>query len=216
MAKLARFSCSSKPLARPATIMIGISAVLRFFLTAVINSAPDIFGICMSVTIRSGRRRSRICSASRPLVADSTAKPRSSRKRQTVYRISMESSTTNATPGMSLQRAECTPPARTLAEPVCQEQGETRHAGYYGDHRLCFCAFSRSVLGSWLTKRGLRFLGFAFGVFLDAHVFEFARLEDFAALEALHELSVFLAADDLHARMLARFLARVLRMRERL
>ena len=65
-------------------------------------------------------------------------------------------------------------------------------------------------------RRGLRLLGFVFSFFLDAHVFEFAGLEDFAALEALHELSVFIAADDLHARMFARFLARVLRMRERL
>src|SRR5580700_8101031 len=45
----------------------------------------------------------------------------------------MESSTTIATAGMSLQRAECTPPARTLAEPVCREQGELLCAGYHGD-----------------------------------------------------------------------------------
>jgi hypothetical protein len=61
-----------------------------------------------------------------------------------------------------------------------------------------------------------RLLGFAFGVFFDAHVLEFAGLEDFAALEALHELGVFFAAHDLHARVLARLLVSVLRMRERL
>jgi hypothetical protein len=62
----------------------------------------------------------------------------------------------------------------------------------------------------------LRFLGFAFGAFFDAHVLEFARLEDFAALEALDELGVFIAAHDLHARVLARLLSCVLRMGERL
>jgi hypothetical protein len=64
-----------------------------------------------------------------------------------------------------------------------------------------------------------RFLGFAFGTFgtfLDAHVLKLAGLEDLAALEAFHELRVFLAAHDLHARVLARLLACVLRMRERL
>jgi hypothetical protein len=62
----------------------------------------------------------------------------------------------------------------------------------------------------------LRFLGLAFGAFLDAHILEFARLEDLAALEALHEFGVFFAADDLHARMFTRLFAHVLGMRERL
>ena len=60
------------------------------------------------------------------------------------------------------------------------------------------------------------FLSFAFGAFLDAHVFEFTRFEDLAALQAFHEFSIFLAADDLHARMFARRLVCVLRARERL
>jgi len=64
--------------------------------------------------------------------------------------------------------------------------------------------------------RALRFLGFAFGAFLDAHVLEFAGFEDFAALKAFHELGVLFAAHDLHARVFARLLAGVLRMRERL
>jgi hypothetical protein len=64
--------------------------------------------------------------------------------------------------------------------------------------------------------RALRFLGFALGTFFDAHVLEFAGFEDFAALKAFHELGVFLAAHDLHARVLARLLPGVLRMRERL
>jgi hypothetical protein len=64
-----------------------------------------------------------------------------------------------------------------------------------------------------------RFLGFAFGAlgaFFDAHVLEFAGLEDFATFEALQEFRIFFAAHDLHARVLARLLACVLRMRERL
>jgi len=35
----------------------------------------------------------------------------------------------------------------------------------------------------------------------NAHVPEFARLEDLSALDALHELGIFVAADDLHPRM---------------
>jgi hypothetical protein len=62
----------------------------------------------------------------------------------------------------------------------------------------------------------LLFLDFPFGALLDAHVLEFARLEHFAALKAFHELCVFIAAHNLHARMLARRLAGGLRVRERL
>jgi hypothetical protein len=67
--------------------------------------------------------------------------------------------------------------------------------------------------------RPSRFLGFTVGTlsaFLDAHVLKLAGLEDFAALEAFHELRVFFTAHDLHPRMLARLLACVLRMGERL
>lgn len=63
------------------------------------------------------------------------------------------------------------------------------------------------------------FLGLAFGAlgaFFDAHIFEFAGLEDFAAFEAFQEFRIFFAAHDLHARMFARLLACVLRLRERL
>ncbi len=63
---------------------------------------------------------------------------------------------------------------------------------------------------------GLRFLSFAFGAFLDAHILEFAGLENLTALKTFDELRVFIAAHDLHARVLARLLAGVLRMRERL
>jgi hypothetical protein len=66
-----------------------------------------------------------------------------------------------------------------------------------------------------VTKPRSRFLIFVFEVFFDAHVFEFTGLEYFAAFEALHELGIFFAAYDLHARMLARLLG-ALRVRERL
>lgn len=46
--------------------------------------------------MRSGRMPASISSASMPLLAASTRKPLSSRKRQTVWRMSMESSTTKA------------------------------------------------------------------------------------------------------------------------
>ena len=65
------------------------------------------------------------------------------------------------------------------------------------------------------SARLLRFLGFAFDVLLDAHVPEFAGLENFAALQAFHKLSIFVAAHNLHARMLAG-LVRVFRLGERL
>jgi hypothetical protein len=38
----------------------------------------------------------------------------------------------------------------------------------------------------------------------DVHVFELAGLEDLAAVFALYELGVFVAAHDLHTRMLTR------------
>jgi len=63
---------------------------------------------------------------------------------------------------------------------------------------------------------GLLFWTFALGALFDAHILELARLEDFTAFEALYKLGLFVAADDLHAWMLARLFASVLRLRERL
>jgi hypothetical protein len=54
-------------------------------------------------------------------------------------------------------------------------------------------------------------LGFLF----NAHVFQFAGLEDLAALQAFHKLGVFIAAYDLHTRVLAGLRAGVWRWRER-
>jgi len=93
-----------------------------------------------------------------------------------------------------------------------EELGER---GYDGDRVWV------SGVGSWPYEcsgdaRILGFLGFAFGALFDTHVLQFARLEDLAALQALHELSVLFATHDLHARMLAGWLAGVGRMRERL
>src|ERR1700678_243574 len=45
----------------------------------------------------------------------------------------------------------------------------------------------------------------ACGSFFDRHVLEFAVVEDFAAFQAFYELSVFVAAHNLHTRMLARW-----------
>jgi hypothetical protein len=57
----------------------------------------------------------------------------------------------------------------------------------------------------------------ALGAFLDTHVLEFAVFEDLAAFQAFHELSVLVAAYDLHARVLARwFLIYALRRRGQL
>ena len=54
----------------------------------------------------------------------------------------------------------------------------------------------------------LRCFDFVLDAFLDAHVLEFARFEDFAALKAFHEFGVFVAAYNLHAWMFARLLIR--------
>jgi hypothetical protein len=59
------------------------------------------------------------------------------------------------------------------------------------------------------------FLSFLFDVFFNTHVFQFARLEDFTAFEALDKFGIFVAANNLHARMLAR-LSWFLRLRGRL
>ena len=52
-----------------------------------------------------------------------------------------------------------------------------------------------------IPKARLRFA--LFNPLFDIHVLEFAGFEDFAAFLALDELRIFIAADDLHARMLA-------------
>ena len=62
----------------------------------------------------------------------------------------------------------------------------------------------------------LRFLPIAFDVLFDAHVLEFAGLEDLAALQAFHKLSVFFAAHNLHARMFTRSVVGVWWLGERL
>jgi hypothetical protein len=62
----------------------------------------------------------------------------------------------------------------------------------------------------------LGLLRFAFDALFNAHVFEFAGLEDFAALQALQEFGIFFTAYDLHARMFAGALAGVWRLRGRL
>jgi hypothetical protein len=59
--------------------------------------------------------------------------------------------------------------------------------------------------------------GFFLDALFDVHVFEFTGLEDLAAVFALDEFGVFVAADDLHTRMLARLrFTDVLRRRGRL
>jgi hypothetical protein len=57
----------------------------------------------------------------------------------------------------------------------------------------------------------------ALGSFLDSHVFEFAVVEDLATFQAFYEFSIFIAAHNLHTRMLARgFLVYALRGSRRL
>ena len=77
MANSARLSASPQPFVLLVMMTIGTFAVSGFAFSAVINSLPDIFGISMSVTTRSGLTCESFSSASLPLTADSTAKPRS-------------------------------------------------------------------------------------------------------------------------------------------
>ena len=73
------------------------------------------------------------------------------------------------------------------------------------------------MVTSVITPRfRLRFLVFPFVLFFDAHVLEFARLEDLAALKTLHEFRVFVTAHDGDARVFASLLVSALTMRERL
>src|SRR5450432_3968324 len=127
-------------------------------------------------------------SASWPLVEHSTENPRSSRNRHTVCRISIESSTTNAT---SILRSETKySPRRTLTKYNLPNK-ELRRKRNYLRHG---------------QGRGMESLGFGaqFRLF-DAHVFELAGFEDVAALHAFDVLGFLVARNDLHARMLARF-----------
>src|SRR3954451_2952880 len=119
-----------------------------------------------------------------------------SRYRQTVCRISMESSTTRTlrgieTPGSAQQAISL--PARG------QAGGE--------DH----CPWSKTL---WNRSGGLG-VGVVGDLFFDVHVLELAGLEDFSALQTLDVLSFFIARDDLHARVLARFIHWFLRGRAR-
>src|SRR5581483_4968575 len=189
MAKSARFSCVLKPLCFPATITMGTFAVDGCAFNAVISSLPLILGICMSVTIRSGCTRLSISSASCPLVADSTAKPRSSRKRQTVWRMSMESSTTNAVRFLVADFSNvCTLMGQTSKTVQRPTRGKAGHD-----------ITSVTPVGGFRCRES----GFVaeVGVF-DRHVFEFAGLKDFAAFHALDEFCVLFARDNLYARML--------------
>src|SRR5512146_781141 len=95
MTKSARVS-AGMPLtaARPASTTMGMVEVSGRERSREINSLPPMRGMVRSVTMRVGCRCSSNCMASAPSLADSTVKPRCSRKRQTVCRISIESSTT--------------------------------------------------------------------------------------------------------------------------
>src|SRR5215469_14711607 len=84
-----------RPFFLPARTTIGIPDVCGDPFKCSMSWCPSILGICKSVMMMSGRKCTSISTASAPLVADSTRKPRSSKKRQTACRISMESSTTN-------------------------------------------------------------------------------------------------------------------------
>ncbi len=59
-------------------------------------------------------------------------------------------------------------------------------------------------------------MSFAFDALFDAHVLEFAGFEDLAAFQTLNEFGIFVAADDLHARVLAGLIAHVFRLGQRL
>jgi hypothetical protein len=54
------------------------------------------------------------------------------------------------------------------------------------------------------------------GLFFDVHILEFAGFEDFAAVLAFNEFGVLIAADNLHAKVLAGLLGDVLSRRGRL
>lgn len=82
-----------------------------------------------------------------------------------------------------------TPPGPTLAGGFWTEQGETVQRDYQGHTR-----------GHQVRKSKFAFLGALF----DIHVFEFTGLKDLAAFLALDKFRIFIAADDLHAWVLAR------------
>jgi hypothetical protein len=114
--------------------------------------------------------------------------------------MSMESSTTKATNGIPFSSGQGTPPetvasrrpahkrkrVRYLTE-VTRDREERTHP-----HRAR--PISRGKGGSGFLVQ--------FGLF-DIHVFEFAGLEDLAALQAFHKFGVFFAGHNLHTRVLA-------------
>jgi hypothetical protein len=59
-------------------------------------------------------------------------------------------------------------------------------------------------------------LRLVFRTLFDAHVLQFAGLEDFATFQTLYKLGVFVAAYNLHARVLARFTLGIRRLGKRL
>ena len=190
MAKLRAFRLRRKPLARPVITMMGTSAVSGLLFSAVINSLPDIL---------------------RHLhVGHDQVRAHSRQNFQRFHAI-----------GGRLHRKSAL--LKKAAHGIADQHGvvdDQRDLGHTnrGDavHTLPGPHSSRAVLSATSRKRRevaspssprvairSRFRGVRL---FDVHVFEFAGLEDLAALLALDELGIFVAADDLHARMFARLL----------
>ena len=168
-------------------------AVSGSLLTRVINSLPDIFGICMSVTMRSGCKRAALRELPAPLVADSTVKPRSSRIAAhgvaDQHRI-VDDQSHQVNSHSKVRHAHC--PGCDIARAIARNKANAR-AGDYLRHPAGATPAAQISL-SWVAL-------------FDVHVFEFAGLEDLAAFQALDEFGVFIAAHDLHTRVLARLSA---------
>src|SRR5580698_8915319 len=101
----------------------------------------------------------------------------------------MESSTTSASMKLPFWRSSTPAPIRTLTDCFASQQRKADGRDYEGHA-------TRSA-----RRRDSDFVFLC--VLFDVHVLELAGLEDLAALFAFDEFAVFLAAHDLHARVLA-------------
>jgi hypothetical protein len=102
----------------------------------------------------------------------------------------MESSTTRATRAIKGGGLHQHAPGSDTSRELQTEQAASASSDY----------LRHAAAPKW--KSDLGFLGALFEI----HVFEFAGLEDLAALFTLDELRILVSADDLHAWVLARLL----------
>src|SRR5277367_5405910 len=94
-------------------------------------------------------------------------------------------------------------PLATVANRKSDQQGESPFEGYLRHRETGSCDIPHEYGVPKRLKARRNRSGFVVELgFFDGHIFEFTGFEDFAAFQTLHEFGVFLASNNLHARVL--------------